>query len=415
MIITVPVAGEFRIYPFNNDFRVSLGTPLFFFLLLWIKKVSPLISGILVGISVCLFRSLIGIPFSGIETWHFAIIDNLDAFFYYLTYGAFFSALRIKRFLDYPLLIGVLCTCIEILASLVQILFMHILLGMTVTVSLLVQLAPTAIIRSFFVLGIFSIFTIQKAHLLEEQQQQRIETMLVEISNLFVETIQLKKSMENSEEATRGCYTLYRNLVDTEIPQNIEFAQTALKLAGEVHEIKKDNQRIYAGLSKIISDKSITDYMNVEDLGIAIQKTNQKYARLIGKKVDIEVDCQGEHPSYYTYTVFSILNNLVSNAVEAIVDNGKILISITRCNDDVEFKVSDSGLGISVKIRHAIFEHGFTTKYDMSGRPSTGMGLSYVKEVTESLGGTITLLNDSSSRLTCFLVRLPINALTKRG
>lgn len=415
MLITIPIAGEFRIYPFHDDFRVSLGTPLFFLFLLWIKKISPLVSGILVGISVFLFRFLLGTYSSGIGTWNFAINNNLPVLFYYLTYGLFFSVFRIKRFLHYPLLVGVLGTCIEILASLVEILFRHVLLGMNFSLPLLGQLAPIAIIRSFFVLGLFSIFTMREAHLFEEQQQQRIETMLVEISDLFVETIQLKKSMENAEDVTRSCYTLYRNLADTQIPQNLAFAQTALKLAGEVHEIKKDNQRIYAGLSKIISDKSITDYMNVEDLGFAIQKTNQKYARLIGKNVAIDVSFQGDHPYYHTYTIFSILNNLVSNAVEAIMDDGNVLISITRCNEDVEFRVNDSGPGIPAKIQHAIFEHGFTTKYDISGRPSTGMGLSYIKEMTEGLGGTISLINDPLTHSTCFLVRLPINALTKRG
>lgn len=415
MLITVPLAGEFRIYPFHNDFRVSLGTPLFFFFLLWIKKANPLISGILVGTAVFFFRLLYEITSSGIGTWYFALTSNLPVLFYYLTYGAFFSLFQIRRFSHKPLRTGLLSTCIEILASLVEILLRSISLGMVIPGSLLFELAPIAIIRSFFVLGFFSIFTMREAHLLEEQQQQRIESMLVEISDLFVETIQLKKSLDNSEEATRGCYTLYRNLSDTQIPQNLEFAKTALQLAGKVHEIKKDNQRIYAGLSKIISDKSITDYMNVEDLGIAIQKTNQKYARLIGKKVDIKVHFQGEHPSYHTYTVFSILNNLVSNAVESIEEEGNVLISIIRKEDDVEFKVSDSGPGISAKIRHAIFEHGFTTKYDMSGRPSTGIGLSFVRDVTESLGGTITLLDNSTSELTSFLVNLPINALTERG
>lgn len=414
MLVSIPIAGEFRIYPFHNDFRVSLGTPLFLFFLLWLKKISPIISGILVGLSVFLFRSLLEITFSGIGSLNFAINENLPAFFYYLTYGLFFSAFKIKRFLQYPLLVGMLAVCIEILSSLAEILLRFFLLGMNIPMSLLVQLAPIAIIRSFFVLGFLSVFTIRRDHLLQEQQEQRIQTMLVEISNLFVETIQLKKSMNNSEEATRVCYNLYRNLANTQIPQYVEFSQTALKLAGEIHEIKKDNQRIYAGLSKIISDQSISDYMNIVDIGMAIQKTNQRYAHLIGKNVEIKINFQGEHPNYHTYIVFSILNNLVCNAVEAIKDNGQILINITHEKDEVVFEVSDNGPGVPKTIRDTIFEYGFTTKYDISGRPSTGMGLSYIKNFTESLGGTISLI-DSPLNLTCFHICLPISALTKRG
>ncbi|WP_088225997.1 sensor histidine kinase [Desulfosporosinus sp. FKB] len=415
MMLIVPIAGQYRIYPFDDSFRVSLGTPTFFFFLLFKKKINPLVAGLLVGISVSCFRLLLGITTSKIGTLNYALISNIDALFYYLTYGAFFFLFRIKRFSDKPLLMGILAACAEILASLAQILVRHILIGMSIPNGLLVTLAPIAIIRSFLVLGFYSIFAIREAQLLEEQQQQRIDLMLVEISNLFVETIQLKKSIKNSEEATRACYTLYRHLTDTQIPQNQAFAQTALKLAGEIHEIKKDNQRIYAGLSKIISDKNFTDYINVNDLGTIIQEINEKYAKLIGKNLDFKICIQGEHPSYYTYTVFSILNNLVSNAVEAIVDAGRVLIFISRCQEDVEFKVCDNGPGIPAKIQSAIFEYGFTTKFDISGRPSTGIGLSYIKDVTGNLGGTIQLLNEPSLHSTCFLVRVPIKALMERG
>ena len=38
MIIAVPIAGELKFYPLDGDLRVSLGTPLFFFILLWSTK-----------------------------------------------------------------------------------------------------------------------------------------------------------------------------------------------------------------------------------------------------------------------------------------------------------------------------------------------------------------------------------------
>lgn len=415
MLISVPIAGELRIYPFNNDFRVSLATPLFLFFLLWIKKISPLVSGPTVGISVSLFRFLEYIVTSGIGTWSYALSSSFSAFFYYLTYGALFSIFKVNRLSDNPLFVGVLAIFFEIAASFAQLLAMHFLIGTNIPVTHTFELLPIAIIRTFFALGFISIFTMREAHLLEEHQQQRIESMLVEISNLYVETIQLKKSMENSEEATRGCYELYRNLSETKIPQNVEFAQTALKIAGEIHEIKKDNQRIYAGLSKIISENDITDYMNIEEIGKVILKTNERYASLIGKKVNFEFHIHGSHPNYHAYTIFSILNNLVSNAIEAINDQGEVSLEITQKKEYVEFKVSDNGPGIPAKFRDAIFEHGFTTKYDLSGRPSTGIGLSYVKEVTESLGGRIILLDDPPSPSTCFLIHLPMDALMKRG
>ncbi|MDF2857415.1 MAG: histidine kinase [Neobacillus sp.] len=56
MIIAVPIAGEMKFYPIDGDLRVSLGTPIFFFILLWLRKIHPIISGLLVGTAVVLFR-----------------------------------------------------------------------------------------------------------------------------------------------------------------------------------------------------------------------------------------------------------------------------------------------------------------------------------------------------------------------
>ncbi len=38
LMVVVPIAGELNFHPFNDTFRVSFGTPLFFFLLLFFKK-----------------------------------------------------------------------------------------------------------------------------------------------------------------------------------------------------------------------------------------------------------------------------------------------------------------------------------------------------------------------------------------
>lgn len=64
-----------------------------------------------------------------------------------------------------------------------------------------------------------------------------------------------------------------------------DLRQQALQIAGEVHDVKKDNQRIFAGLSKLISDESFTDYMSVHELVNIIIRANTKYARLLEKDI----------------------------------------------------------------------------------------------------------------------------------
>src|SRR5699024_12508004 len=48
--IIVPIAGELKLYPFNENFRISFGMPSFFFLLLILRRNKALFAGIIAGI-----------------------------------------------------------------------------------------------------------------------------------------------------------------------------------------------------------------------------------------------------------------------------------------------------------------------------------------------------------------------------
>ena len=52
------------------------------------------------------------------------------------------------------------------------------------------------------------------------------------------------------------------------------------------------------------------------------------------------------------YTVLSIFNNLVANAVEAIEDRGLIRIKLYKREPNVIFEVIDDGPGIAQSIRN---------------------------------------------------------------
>ncbi|MEH7117535.1 ATP-binding protein, partial [Neobacillus vireti] len=58
-----------------------------------------------------------------------------------------------------------------------------------------------------------------------------------------------KKTLKNTENITKESYDLYRNLKEQEKRDNVfnqQFSQKLLRIAGEIHEVKKDNQRIFA-------------------------------------------------------------------------------------------------------------------------------------------------------------------------
>ena len=105
--------------------------------------------------------------------------------------------------------------------------------------------------------------------------------------------------------------------------------------------------------------------------------------------------------------IHQILMNLCTNAGHAMAEKGGILtVELTKTELDFDFTnrhpgtkpgpflkltVSDTGEGMSRHVLDRIFEPFFTTKDQGKG---TGMGLSVVLGIVQSLGGTITAYSD---------------------
>lgn len=411
MVISVPIAGELNFYPFQTDFRVSLGTPAFFLFLLWLRSPSPLTSGLLVGSSVTIFRMGLELALEPLWNWGAAFQHHYPVFFYYLTYAITFAAVRMNHRHNRPLLVGALGVACEIAATLVELLLRYSATDQTTTYATWNQIVLIAFFRSFFVLGFFNLVKLRQSQASEEHKRKENEKMLMLISELYEETIQLKKTLHNAENITRDSYELYQSLNEAQHVFHEDLAQKALRIAGEVHEIKKDNQRIYAGLSSLISHES--DYMQVDELADIVLRSNKKYARSLGKKIDFTLQTEGIFPLCHVYTALSLFNNLVANAVEAIKEQGIIRIGVKREKDVIIFSVADNGPGIAPKYREKIFMPGYTTKFDKAGNPSTGIGLAYVNQETERLLGNVQVQDNTEGTGSVFTITLPIGQIGK--
>ena len=103
-----------------------------------------------------------------------------------------------------------------------------------------------------------------------------------------------------------------------------------------------------------------------------------------------------------------IIWNLVVNAVQAMPDGGMILVSGRTLNNngldnDLEIRIADTGVGISVDDRAKIFEPFYTTK-----ERGTGLGLAIVNRILEGYKGKITI-DSIYGKGTTFIVTLPMN------
>jgi two-component system, cell cycle sensor histidine kinase and response regulator CckA len=80
-----------------------------------------------------------------------------------------------------------------------------------------------------------------------------------------------------------------------------------------------------------------------------------------------------------------IIQNLVTNSVQAMPNGGKLTITACRQNNIVKISVEDTGDGIPLEVRDRLFTPLISTK-----SKGQGFGLAVVKKFTEGLGGSIT-------------------------
>jgi two-component system NtrC family sensor kinase len=83
-----------------------------------------------------------------------------------------------------------------------------------------------------------------------------------------------------------------------------------------------------------------------------------------------------------------VLDNLLSNALDAVADGGRVRVSTALDGARVRVEVGDDGHGIAPDVLARVFDPFFTTKDPGSG---SGLGLAISLTLAEAMGGAITV------------------------
>ncbi|MBK7853653.1 MAG: HAMP domain-containing histidine kinase [Bacteroidetes bacterium] len=124
-------------------------------------------------------------------------------------------------------------------------------------------------------------------------------------------------------------------------------------LKNETADIKEITDEIYEDIHERLNDKNITFYNNIQQTHI-VSPANKSL-------------------------IYTLLYNLIGNAIKYNVPNGTITLRNTSVNDKYSIEITDTGKGIAEENIPHIFER--FRKFNNADEPSYGLGLAIVKTI----------------------------------
>lgn len=409
--LIVALASQVSIGLMESDFMVSAGIISFVVFLFYYTDLKPIPTGVLSGIMVYLSRLMVYYIANG--KFDGVIVSYLYEILFYVFYSIIYSILMWKANKSNINLVLAIMIVSDLIANLIEVSVRSIIEVSIFQWKIISTLLIVSVIRSVIVWIILIGFKYYKMLLLKEEHEDRYKRLLWLTSQLKTEMYWIEKNMDNIEKVMSESYTLFEKINLDEDKEN--WGDSALNIARDVHEIKKENGLVVRGMKEIMENELNDKGMNFADIIGILSGTMEREIRLLGRNITLEFNI-GEN--FYTskhYYLMSVLRNLIMNSMDAIPESdkkAKISVSHEIDKDQHRFIVYDTGTGIDEVGLKNIFSPGFSTKINYStGEINRGLGLSIVKDIVEEqLNGKVSVSSVVGSG-TSFYILIPRNSL----
>jgi signal transduction histidine kinase len=130
---------------------------------------------------------------------------------------------------------------------------------------------------------------------------------------------------------------------------------------------------------------------NIDTNPVNLSQLLAEVIDLLAPPIELQIQFPVDLPSIDTQTLLlkQVLSNLIGNAIKyRNAPNGKVEILVEDRADCFQFKIVDDGIGIALEDRKKIFSI-FQTLVSREDLKGTGIGLTIVKKIVESRGGSV--------------------------
>jgi len=187
----------------------------------------------------------------------------------------------------------------------------------------------------------------------------------------------------------------------TESKEFLELMESSIRNLFDLLDNLLQWSKMHTGMLKL--EKEEISLNNIIDEIIEIYQQNAML-----KNIVLMPDLQSEIKIYASENMLkSIIRNLISNAIKFTSSGGYVKVKASKINNNVEIRVSDTGIGMSEENLKKLFTDEMASLDGTEKEKSSGLGLILVKEFVELHNGKINVTSEEGKG-TEFTVILPI-------
>ena len=235
--------------------------------------------------------------------------------------------------------------------------------------------------------------TLEEANVKLREHQELITKLRAEAS-IGDLVLQLTHSFKNPIIAIAGLARVMNKRItsDSQISKHVNaILEESIKLENTLKSF------VNLTKTKFLMDKSKLDINDVVELLYQEKKTTGRQ-----QGISFHLNLSEKIPQIYAndYQLYTCLENLINNAIEAMPEGGEIDIETKSHNGSISVDIIDTGPGIPEEVMRNLFTPFFTTK-----SIGSGLGLYTSREIIEKMGGDISVscVRDKGCKVTLTL------------
>ena len=177
------------------------------------------------------------------------------------------------------------------------------------------------------------------------------------------------------------------------------------KLEGYLTEARTGLRRMVQIIAELLDfSRNTQEEYNLTGINEVVEQALGVFTeRADALRVVLTVDFQHQHlPKVRGGRLYQVCCNLIKNALDAMPQGGRLMVTTGQVGSDVVIRVADTGPGLPDPPEQ-VFAPFFTTKEPGKG---TGLGLAICKEFIENMQGTMAAATSPEGGAV-FTVRLP--------